>query len=79
MEMMIKEEVNRVGYEYVTHRALSAHKDDWYLQVVYAYKDMESGDREFVVWVFNAERIGLHEGYYTMDREAAKQKFWNKK
>jgi hypothetical protein len=69
------EAVEKVGYKWIASRNLSNHPDDWYLKVVLAYRE---SDGEWVVWLYNAERKGLHEGYYTKSGDNARNKYLTK-
>jgi predicted methyltransferase len=71
----VVEAVEEVGFKWVASRNISSHPDDWYLKVVYAYRESNA---EWVVWLYNATTKGLYEGYYTKDNERARDKYLTK-
>jgi hypothetical protein len=72
----VAQAVAKNGYELKDVKNLTSHPADWYLKVVKAYSKSKN---EWVVWLYNATDRGLHEGYYTSNREVADIKYDNKK
>ena len=68
--------VEAAGFKWIASRNYSDHPGDWYLKVVMGYRE---SNHEWAVWLYNAERKGLNEGYYTESNTIATNKYNSKR
>jgi hypothetical protein len=70
--------INDKGYDLIAVKPLTAHPDDFYLNIILV--DRKTEIEPYVCWLHNTyDKDGLHEGHYYNNLTSALARFNNKK